>query len=88
MKAAPEFKMNKSQVLSMQDNFEAFNCCIKYLNSFNYMEKGMGEFIKEAEDIMRPLHSRFSTSQYQYLPWIKFLDVAGKMVSAFFQELD
>jgi hypothetical protein len=48
----------------------------------------MTDFMKEADDIMKYLNSRFSTSKYLYLPWVKFLDVAGKMVSPFMKELN
>jgi hypothetical protein len=36
---------------------------------------------------MKYVNSRFSTSKYFYLPWLKFLDVAGKMVSPFLAHL-
>ena len=48
----------------------------------------MNEFVKEAEDIMKYLNSKFSTTKYSYLPWIKFLDVAYKMVSPFLDHLE
>lgn len=48
----------------------------------------MDDFVKEAEDVMRHLNSKFSNTKYSYLPWTKFLDVAYKMVSPFFDRLE
>jgi hypothetical protein len=48
----------------------------------------MNGFMKESEDIMKYLDSRFSTTKYSYLPWLKFLDVANKMVSPFMEHLE
>lgn len=37
---------------------------------------------------MKYLNSKFSATKYSYLPWIKFLDVAYKMVSPFLDHLE
>lgn len=76
--------MSISQVLKINNMFEANSCGIKYLNSINASSDSFDSFTKDCETVMTHLNKQFSTSQYSYQPWLRFLDVAYKMTSPFF----